>query len=130
MNEIRKVSAWLYPERKELYGTLLPNELPYELTDEPEVRRALANPISSPRLSELVSPGERVVIVTSDITRPIPSYRVLPEVIAELVRGGVAERDITVILALEAIESIRRKKRKPWSAHLFIKVRLKSLTVI
>lgn len=87
-------------KEKNYLGTLLPNELPCELTDEQEVRRALEHPIGSSRLSELVSPGERVVIVTSDITRPMPSYRVLPEVIEELARGGVAKRDITVILAL------------------------------
>ena len=59
-------------------GTVLPNEIQVSLTDEDEVRRAMANPIGSRRLKEIVNPGEKVVIITSDITRPMPSYRVLP----------------------------------------------------
>jgi len=39
------------------------------------VGAALREPIGSPRLSRLVRPGQRVVIVTADITRPCPSAR-------------------------------------------------------
>lgn len=81
-------------------GELLPNEVPVALKDEAEVRRALAEPIGTPRLREIVRAGETVVIVTSDITRPMPSYRVLPAVIDELGAAGVAPEDITVVLAL------------------------------
>ncbi len=65
-----------------------------------EVKRALAEPIGSPRLKDIVKAGEKVVIVTSDITRPMPSYRVLPAVIDELAAAGVLLEDITVVLAL------------------------------
>jgi nickel-dependent lactate racemase len=64
------------------------------------VEAALAGPIGTPRLSGIVRRGEKVIVVTSDITRPMPSYRVLPGVIAELLRGGVEEKDITVVLGL------------------------------
>jgi nickel-dependent lactate racemase len=67
--------------------------------DEP-VRAALAAPIDSSPLSELVAPGQRVAIVTSDITRPCPSARLLPPVLGELARGGVRDRDITVVFGL------------------------------
>ena len=59
---------------KNLLGVLHANEVPLELTGEAEVRRALEEPIESPRLRELVHPGEKVAIVTSDITRPMPTY--------------------------------------------------------
>lgn len=69
--------------------------------DEPSrIRAALASPIGSPRLSQLVSPGQRVAIVTADIPRPCPSRRMLPLVLQELHTAGIAERDITVVLGL------------------------------
>jgi len=78
----------------------LPNEVNYQYTGEEEIQRALENPISSQRLKEIVKEGERVVIITSDITRPMPSAIVLPYVIHELKQGGVREQDMTIVLAL------------------------------
>ena len=59
---------------KNLMGVLHANEVELGLTGEAEVRRALAAPIGSPRLGEIVHPGEKIAIVTSDITRPMPTY--------------------------------------------------------
>ena len=87
-------------DEKNYMGSLLPNEINIGMVDEEEVRRALENPIGSKRLSEIVHSGEKVVIVTSDITRPMPSHKVLPEVISELKKGGITEKDITIVLAL------------------------------
>ncbi len=61
---------------------------------------ALENPIGAPRLRTLVKPGQRVAIVTSDISRPLPSYDVLPAVLEELRLGGVAMENVTVVFAL------------------------------
>ena len=87
------------PERN-LLGVLHANEVPLELTGEAEVRRALEAPIGSPRLRELVHPGETVAIVTSDITRPMPTYKVMPELLDELYAAGVRREDITLVFAL------------------------------
>jgi nickel-dependent lactate racemase len=64
------------------------------------VRQALARPIGCPPLRDLVRPGERVVIVTSDATRPCPSNQLLPPVLEELWSAGVAEQSVTVVMAL------------------------------
>lgn len=64
------------------------------------VREALAQPIGSPRLRHLAQRGQKVAIVTSDNTRPCPSARLLPPVLAELAAAGVPDEDITVIAAL------------------------------
>jgi nickel-dependent lactate racemase len=64
------------------------------------IRSALADPIGSPRLSRLVSPGQQVVIVTSDITRPCPTARLLPHILDELHQAGVADSDVTVVFGL------------------------------
>ncbi|NLK86877.1 MAG: nickel-dependent lactate racemase [Clostridiaceae bacterium] len=76
------------------------NSVGYELTGTDEVRRALGDPIGTPRLSEIVKPGEKVVIVTSDITRPMPTKTVLPTVMEELEAAGAEYKDITVVFAL------------------------------
>lgn len=80
--------------------TLLPNELERDLVGEAEILRSLANPIGTKPLKELVHTGQKVVIVTSDITRPMPSYKVLPHVLAEINAGGIPDEDITVVFAL------------------------------
>ena len=71
-----------------LIGELHANDVPLGLTGEAEVARALREPIGTPRLRDLVRPGERVAIVTSDITRPMPTAKVMPELLDELYAGG------------------------------------------
>lgn len=83
-----------------LLSVLLPNAVSYELTGEAEVRRALQNPIGTQRLSNLVKPGEKIAIVTSDVTRPMPTWLVMPALLEELFRAGVSREDITLVYAL------------------------------
>ena len=64
------------------------------------IRRALAQPIGSPALIELVRSGQRVAIITSDLTRPCPSERLIPPLVDELAQAGIQDQDITIILAL------------------------------
>ena len=87
------------PEQN-LIGELHANEVPVGLTGEAEVRRALENPIGSPRLKDIVHAGETVAIVTSDVTRPMPTKLVMPALLDELYAGGVCKEDITLVFAL------------------------------
>jgi len=64
------------------------------------LRHALRQPIASPPLADKVQPGDTVVIVHSDITRPTPNDRILPVLLAELEAAGVARADITLLNAL------------------------------
>ena len=79
---------------------LEPNPVPRGLTGEAEVRRALAEPIGTPRLREIVRPGETIAIITSDITRPMPTWTVMPPLLEELYAAGVRRSDITLVFAL------------------------------
>lgn len=79
---------------------LMSNPIQHERYGEEAIRYALENPIGSPRLRELVKNSQKIVIVTSDISRPLPSYEVLPSVLEELYSAGVAKEDICVVLAL------------------------------
>ena len=83
-----------------LQQVLLPNDVKRGLTGEAEVRRALSSPIGTPRLKEIVRPGEKIAIVTSDITRPMPTYKVMPALLDELYEAGVVPQDITLVFAL------------------------------
>lgn len=76
------------------------NEVKSGLTGENEVRRALAEPIGLPRLSNIIKPGEKTVIITSDVTRPMPSKTVLQPVLDELLSAGLKYEDITIVFAL------------------------------
>ena len=59
-------------------GTLNPKDI-REIEDPiNEVRRALINPIGSKKIKELVSSQDKVIILASDVSRPCPSYILLP----------------------------------------------------
>ena len=69
--------------------------------DEPEtLRMALEEPIGTSRLSDLVRGKSRIVLVISDVTRPCPTARILPEVYAELARGGARAEDTTIVFGV------------------------------
>ena len=87
------------PDRN-LLGVLHANEVSFDLTDDAEVRRALNEPIGAPRLREVVKPGEKIAIVTSDITRPMPTWKVMPALLDELYAAGVSGKDVTLVFAL------------------------------
>lgn len=83
-----------------ILSVLTPNYVPRELTGETEVIRALQNPIGTPRLGDIVRPGEKIAIVTSDLTRPMPTYKVMPALLDELYAAGVSPEDVTLVFAL------------------------------
>ncbi len=85
---------------KNLIDVLMSNDVPRELMNEEEVVRALEHPIGRPRLRDIVKPGERIAIVTSDITRPCPTYRIMPALLDELYAAGCRAEDIALVFAL------------------------------
>lgn len=83
-----------------LMGILEPNPVPKGLTGAAEIARAMEQPIGAPRLRELVRPGQKIAIITSDITRPMPTALALPAVLDELYAAGARGCDITLVFAL------------------------------
>jgi len=86
--------------RENLLAILNANEVTVELTGSEEVARALEQPIGAPKLAEVVRPGEKIAIITSDITRPCPTRLILPPVLDRLYAAGVKPEDITLVFAL------------------------------
>ncbi|MBQ9061154.1 MAG: nickel-dependent lactate racemase [Firmicutes bacterium] len=66
---------------------------------EEAVRQALANPIGSPGLDQIIRPGEKIVIITSDISRPMPTWDVMPALLDALYEAGAKAEDITLVFA-------------------------------
>ncbi|MGI6117036.1 MAG: nickel-dependent lactate racemase [Bilifractor sp.] len=83
-----------------LIDVLTPNPVKYERMGAEEVRYALDHPIGSPKLDQIVHPGEKIVIVTSDISRPMPTWDVMPTLLDELYSLGIKKEDITLVFAL------------------------------
>ena len=84
-----------------LLGILEQNEMPPVCESEAEiVKQALDFPIESPRVENIVKPGEKIVIITSDKSRPMPTDRVLPHLLDRLYQEGISRKDITLVFAL------------------------------
>ncbi len=71
-----------------------------EAFERKEIERALQNPMGTPKLSEMVRKGQKIVIMASDITRPAPSYKMIPPLMEELKNAGVDDQDVKIIFGM------------------------------
>lgn len=92
-NEVEKVTLPKQPV------ILNPANLPEDLDEAAVVKKALEAPIGSKRLNQIVKPGEKIVIITSDITRPMPTGKVMDPLMEELLSAGVSPDDVTLVFA-------------------------------
>ena len=93
----RTVQTAEVPEAN-LLGVLTPNQMDLpEKDEETLVREALARPIGTPPLGEIVRPGEKIAVVTSDVSRPMPTWKVMPALLDALYAAGVAPEDVTLV---------------------------------
>ena len=98
----------------------LPDDAPiyqsnYKKTDKPAAEllmESLANPVSGGFLEELLKTRKsgKVVIVVSDITRPIPYSEFLPEFIAQIEKAGVDKEEIILLVATGMHRSSTREE--------------------
>jgi len=63
------------------------------------LRRALANPIGTPPLQDMVKPEERVIIIADDNTRCTPTKQVIPVLLDALNKAGVTDKFIQIMIA-------------------------------
>jgi len=87
----------------------IPDHIPVEWVESrkmapvPDVRRAVEEalhlPIGTPRLRDVVKPGQTVALVVTDITRKLPEEIILPLLFKELEAGGIRKKDITAVVA-------------------------------
>lgn len=77
-----------------------------------QVRKALAKPLGSPRLSELASKAKNALILTDDFTRPTPAAEILPGVLDELQQGGLDESKIEILIAAGTHRPMTRREKE------------------
>lgn len=92
-NEVEKV---ILPKQPVI---LNPANLPEDLDETAVVKKALEEPIGSKRLNQIVKPGDKIVIITSDITRPMPTGKVMDPLMEELLSAGVSPDNVTLVFA-------------------------------
>ena len=109
-----------------LIDVLVSNPVEHERRGPEAVQYALEHPVGTPMLRDIAaekirglnegSNGSgrrpRVVIITSDVSRPLPSYDVLPSVLDELYAGGCVSEDISVVIALGSHRSSTEDERR------------------
>ncbi len=79
-------------------GTLVESRPAEPLADvEKATVGALANPVNSPPLRQLVGPRDTVCIVFTDITRASPDHIFVPTILSELKAAGVRDDHVTLI---------------------------------
>jgi len=87
----------------------IPDNAACEIVKEPGLRfvdsldgavaRALARPIGSPRVGDLVRPGDRIALILTDITRKLHEDRIIPALLAEIGGAGVPLSAVTGVVA-------------------------------
>ncbi len=79
----------------ELARALRPVSRPALLNAQGRFQEACRHPVETPPLRGVVGPGDRVVIVTSDKTRPVPNRLLIPWILEEI---PVPDDKVTVLL--------------------------------
>lgn len=94
-----QIKTFEYPKQR-IKLVVKAKPLPAPQPEETLVREALAHPIDSAPLRELVRRDERVCIIAGDMTRAwVRHHRLVPALLDELNRGGISDDAINVIIA-------------------------------
>lgn len=83
-----------------LMGVFEPHRTEQAEEESALLRSALEHPIRTPRLRDIARSGQKVAIVASDLTRPCPSYKLMPPIMAELAAAGIDDDNVTTVAAL------------------------------
>lgn len=69
-----------------------------------EISRALSQPIGSNRLSEITrkKKPDKIAIIVTDISRPVPYKDILPVILKELKESGISDHKISIYIATGA----------------------------
>lgn len=107
----------------------------FEILETPEQYRALTDieigekldsPIDSSALEEIVSPGEKVLLVVPDATREAAAGQIVNLVVRRLIANGTAPGDISIIFATGIHRKVTPQERESILTP-FISQRIKTL---
>lgn len=63
------------------------------------IKKALDNPIGTPKLEAMIQSNDKITIVVNDQTRPGPHAEMVAEIVKRLNRVGVEDNNITFVIA-------------------------------
>ena len=63
-----------------------------------QIEKAFAEPIGTPRVSELAKGKKSAAIIVDDLSRPTPAYKVIPFLLRELASAGVPKSEIRFVV--------------------------------
>ncbi len=79
---------------------IVPNEI-HEISDPyTRIEKALQNPIGKERLGNMLKPTDKVSIIVSDATRPVPTALLLRHLLKEIQASNVENENICIIFGL------------------------------
>ena len=76
------------------------NDVSFGATGRTVVEESLRSPIGTPRLCDVARGAGSVCVITSDVTRPLPTATLLPPVMDELHAAGVQDDQVLLAIAL------------------------------
>jgi len=93
-----------------------------------EIKRALETPVGTKPLREIAAGKKTVTIAFDDLTRPTPTYEIVPHVVAELRAAGIRDENILFVTAygchyqmngMEVAKKLGEEtvRRHPWINH-------------
>ena len=100
----------------------LPQDLPAVKDERAEIRRAMAEPVGSAPLEQLAVGKRRVAILVDDATRPVPTPLMLEEILSDLHRTGIANEQITVVVATGVHRALSDQELRKLTGNLPLKV--------
>ena len=95
----------------ERFEVLAPNESDAHLLTDVDVNAALDVPIESPPLTDLIAPGDSVLIVCSDATRATGSAQIVNLLVRRLIQNGIQAGDIAIIFATGIHRAVRPEEK-------------------
>jgi len=78
--------------------------------EEEIIEAGLDNPVGTPDLAEMVSPGQRVLIIVDDNTRTTPAERILPYLLTRLNTAGISDANIKFLVGLGTHRAMSAKE--------------------
>ena len=67
-----------------------------------QIEQAFADPIGTPRISELAKGKKSATIIVDDLSRPTPAARIIPYILRELTAAGVPKSEIRFVAGVGA----------------------------
>jgi nickel-dependent lactate racemase len=64
------------------------------------IQNALENPVGTEKLEDLLKPGQSVVIMVDDITRPTPAAKILPFILERIEGVGIPDEAVRIFMGM------------------------------